>query len=877
MESKKIRQTFIEFFENKGHKIVPSAPMVVKNDPTLMFTNAGMNQFKEIFLGHATPEARRVADTQKCLRVSGKHNDLEEVGHDNYHHTMFEMLGNWSFNDYFKQAAIDYAWELLVDVFGIDPDRLYATVFEGSPEDNLQEDREAYEYWQKYLSPERILTAPKEENFWEMGDTGPCGPCSEIHIDFRSPEERKKYAGNQLVNQDHPLVIELWNLVFIQFNKKADGSLETLPQQHIDTGMGFERLCMVLQNKYSAYETDIFQPIIGKIEEITGYTYQDSDNISIAFRVIADHLRAIAFAVAEGELPSNTGPGYVIRRILRRAVRYAYNYLHRENPLIYQLVPALIDTMGNAFPELESQNDLIAKVIREEEQSFLKTLATGIRMLDQLIDQAKQSNYTEIDGKSAFKLYDTYGFPVDLTRLIVKEHGLNVNEKEFEAEMQKQKSRSREASVMDAEDWIRVGEGEKTRFLGYDQLEAEVYIIQYRKIKTKKHVYYQLVFDQTPFYGESGGQVGDVGYIRSEQEKIDIIDTKLENNIPVHLTKKLPEDLTVPFQAVVNAEKRTSTANNHTATHLLHDALRKILGQHVEQKGSLVHPDYLRFDFSHFQKVSSDEIRQVEHHVNAKIRENLPLEEQRSVPIDTAKQQGAIAFFGEKYADHVRTVRYGNSFELCGGTHAPATGQLGFLKITTETSVASGIRRLEAITGEKAEQYIFQIEDTLERIKDQLKNPKNLEKSVKDLVEENNRQKKQLEAYAREQMKQVKQELLSQQENMDDLHLIVEKVPVDSSDTMKSIAFQLKNEVENLVLIMGAVVNGKPNLTIMISENLVHQRQLDAGAIIREAAKEINGGGGGQAFFATAGGKNPEGIEAALQKAREHIQLALSS
>lgn len=876
MTGNEIRKIFVEFFENKGHKIVQSAPMVIKNDPTLMFTNAGMNQFKELFLGHKAADFSRVADFQKCLRVSGKHNDLEEVGHDNYHHTMFEMLGNWSFNDYFKKEAIGFAWELLIDVYKIPAEQIYVTIFGGDEKDNLEKDTDAFEYWKEYLPEDKILSYGKKDNFWEMGDTGPCGPCSEIHIDLRSETEQKKQPGHELVNQNHPLVIEIWNLVFIQFNRKSNGSLDLLPQKHIDTGMGLERLCMVLQNKHSAYETDLFLPLIKKLEQLSGVDYGADNNTEVAFRVITDHLRAVSFAIADGELPSNTGAGYVIRRILRRAVRYAYTYLKLNQPVINQLVPALVDTMGTAYPELESQQHLISKVIKEEELSFLKTLANGIQLLDQLMNEAKQNNQKEISGESAFKLYDTYGFPFDLTRLILNENGFSVDEKTFRVELQKQKSRSRDASITDTEDWVDVNNIEDTQFVGYDELSTQVKIIKYRKVQSKGNVLYQLILDKTPFYSEGGGQIGDTGYIEDNNEKIQILDTKKENNIPLHITKKLPQDVAGTFNAVVYTEKRSSTANNHTATHLMHYALREVLGEHVEQKGSFVHPDYLRFDFSHFQKVSEEEVRKVEQLVNKKIRENIRLEENRSIPLEEAKKHGAVAFFGEKYGETVRTVRFGDSYELCGGTHVQATGQIGMFKITSESSVAAGIRRIEAITGYQAEKYLYGLEEKMKQLNELLKNPKDLIRSINDLLKENNNLRKQAEAFAREKIKQTKNELLQKKQSVNGINLIVENISFDSVDTIKNLAFQLKNEMDDVILVIGSVIHNRPNLAIMISDKLVENKKLNAGNIIREASKEIKGGGGGQPFFATAGGKYSEGIEAALNKAKEMILDAIN-
>ncbi|MFO8235293.1 MAG: alanine--tRNA ligase [Bacteroidales bacterium] len=877
MESKKIRNAFFEFFREKSHTIVPSAPMVVKDDPTLMFINAGMNQFKDIFLGNQKPQNKRVADSQKCMRVSGKHNDLEEVGHDTYHHTMFEMLGNWSFGDYFKKEAIAFAWEFLIDKLGISEDRLYATVFKGDKTEGLELDAEALEHWKKHLPEEHILTGEKKDNFWEMGDTGPCGPCSEIHIDLRNDEDRKKKAGSALVNKDHPEVIEIWNLVFIQFNRKADGSLDSLPQKHVDTGMGFERLCMVMQNKLSSYDTDIFQNIIQELSKISGKKYGEKQKTDIAMRVVSDHLRAISFSVADGQLPSNTKAGYVIRRILRRAVRYGYTYLNQQEPFIYKLVPTLIQVMGEAFPELVSQQNLIEKVIKEEEQAFLKTLDTGIKMLDQVIDKTKAKNNNEVDGKTAFELYDTYGFPVDLTNLILKEHGLVMNHKEFNKELEKQKSRSRNATKIETGDWEKVhnrGDGE---FIGYEHLETEVQITQYRKIKKKNKELYQLVFNNTPFYAESGGQVGDTGYLLENGEKISIIDTKKENNITVHYATKLPADPSAKFKAVVDSEKRKKTANNHTATHLLHHALRKVLGQHVEQKGSLVHSDYLRFDYSHFQKPTKAELEKIEKIVNYLIRRNLKREEKRNIPLKEAKAMGATALFGEKYSDTVRVIQFGETVELCGGTHVDATGQIGLFKITTETAISSGIRRIEAITADKAEEYIRQKINVLDEISNLLNTPKNPQKNIEKLIKENTDLKKQIELLQQQRVKNIKSELLNKAENINGINLITEIVEIDSAAAMKNLAFQMKKETENLILFLGANIKGKPNLSLMISENLVQNNNLNANEIINEAAREIKGGGGGQSFYATAGGKDSERIQAALDKGKKIINEKINS
>lgn len=872
MNSKAIRKAFLDFFISKQHTIVDSAPMVVKNDPTLMFTNAGMNQFKDIFLGNQAAKAARVADTQKCLRVSGKHNDLEEVGHDTYHHTMFEMLGNWSFGDYFKEEAIDWAWEFLHDKMGIAADRMYATVFEGSEDDNLGLDVEAQKIWLKHLPADRVLNGSKKDNFWEMGDTGPCGPCSELHVDLRDDEERAKVPGVDLVNQDHPLVIEIWNLVFIQFNRKANGSLEELPAKHVDTGMGFERLCMIIQGKKSNYDTDVFQPVIGKLGTLSNKKYGENEKDDIAMRVIADHLRAIAFAIADGQLPSNNKAGYVIRRILRRAVRYGYTFLGFREPFIYQLVETLKENMGDAFPELQAQQVLIEKVIKEEEESFLRTLSTGIKLLDELIGKAADNNKNVIEGKDAFVLYDTYGFPLDLTELIARENGLSVDEAGFNKEMEAQKNRSRNAAQQETDDWVELIKIESTAFLGYDQLEAEIRIARYRKVVQKKKSFYQLVFDQTPFYGEAGGQVGDQGYLEANGVKTPVFDTQKENNLTVHLVEKLPENPEQVFKAVVNGDRRKQIASNHTATHLLHAALREVLGTHVEQKGSLVNADHLRFDFSHFQKVTDEELAKVEALVNKKIRENANLEEKRAIPMDEAKELGAMMLFGEKYGDAVRVIKFGESVELCGGTHAEATGQIGLLKIVSEGAVAAGIRRIEAITAARAEKYVNDQLGLLQTIKDTIKGSKDVVESIATLMKQNNELSKQIEDFQRESLKIVKANLKSKVMMERGVNIIAERVEVDNAGLLKDLVFQLKAEIENLFLVIGADIDGKPMLTVMISDNVVADKDLHAGKIVREAGKEIKGGGGGQPFYATAGGKDVNGLQAAIEKARSFIR-----
>ena len=865
--SKEIRNAFLDFFKEKNHQIVNSAPMVVKGDPTLMFTNAGMNQFKDQFLGNEPIKYPRVADTQKCLRVSGKHNDLEEVGLDTYHHTMFEMLGNWSFGDYFKKEAVDWAWEFLVTRMGISAERLYATVFEGSSDDNLERDDEAAGFWERYLPKDRILNGNKKDNFWEMGDSGPCGPCSEIHVDLRPEDDRAKIPGRELVNKDHPLVIEIWNLVFIQFNRKADGSLQELPAKHVDTGMGFERLCMALQGVTSNYDTDIFQNIITEIEKLSNVKYGVGEKTDIAMRVIADHLRAVAFAIADGQLPSNNKAGYVIRRILRRAVRYGYTFLNFRESFIYRLTEVLKNTMGDAFPELTAQQQLIEKVIKEEEESFLHTLSTGIKLLDEIISKVRNENGTRISGKDAFALYDTFGFPLDLTALIARENGLGIDEQEFTAEMEMQKNRSRNAAQLETGDWVEIRKTDQTEFLGYDATEAEVRIARYRKVTQKKKSYWQLVFDQTPFYGESGGQVGDSGYIEAGGVKTPVFDTQKENNLTVHLAEKLPENPEQTFRAVVNLGKRTETANNHTATHLLHAALREVLGTHVEQKGSLVNSDHLRFDFSHFQKMTEEEMEQVEALVNEKIRANTPQEENREMPMEKAQEMGAMMLFGEKYGESVRVIKFGESVELCGGTHVAATGQIGLFKIVSESAIAAGVRRIEAITGKRAETYVNDQIKTLKSIRELLKGSKDIFAGVTSLQKENTELTKKMEAFGRERLKMLKSALKSKILAENGTNIIADQVDVDNAAMMKDLAFQLKNEVDNLFLVLGADIDGKPNLTVMISENLVNEKGLNAGKIVREAGREIKGGGGGQPFYATAGGKDSSGIQAAIEKA----------
>lgn len=865
MKAVEVRQSFLDFFASKQHKIVPSAPMVVKDDPTLMFTNAGMNQFKDIFLGNAPITSARIANSQKCLRVSGKHNDLEEVGHDSYHHTMFEMLGNWSFGDYFKQEAIDWAWEYLTDVLKIDKNRLYASVFEGNTDDGIEKDEEAYQQWLKHLPAQRIVNGNKKDNFWEMGDTGPCGPCSEIHIDLRADDERNVLPGQELVNKDHPEVIEIWNLVFIQYNRKADGSLVLLPQKHIDTGMGFERLCRVMQKKGSNYDTDVFQSIIREIAAITGIKYGAGKDSDVAMRVIADHIRTISFAITDGQLPSNNKAGYVIRRILRRAVRYAYTFLGVKQPFMARLLPALIESMGIAYPELEARKDLIGKVITEEEESFLRTLSTGITMLDRIIEETQKQNYKVVDGKVAFELYDTFGFPLDLTELILKENGLVVDRKAFELEMEAQKQRARNASTVETDDWVQLIPDDKEEFIGYDFLEADVNLVRYRKVKSKNKELFQLVFNITPFYAESGGQVGDSGYIEANGERVAIMDTKRENNLIIHIAEKLPLDLKARFKAVVDGNKRQMTANNHTATHLLHKALREVLGDHVEQKGSLVHPDYLRFDFAHYQKVSDEELRLIEKKVNQEIRKNYLLEEHRELPIQKAKEMGAVALFGEKYGDIVRTIGFGESIELCGGTHVMATGQIGIFRILSEASIAAGIRRIEAVTADKAEEMIDGQSDLLRELGNMFKNQLNIRKNIETLLQENSLLSKQLDGLKQSMMNIEKRSLIDSAANVNGVIVIKAVVKPFLAGNLKDLAFQLRSDIDGeMVALLGGESDGKAQLAIIVSESLTEMGKINAVELVKQVSKEIQGGGGGQAFFATAGGKNPSGLESAL-------------
>ena len=863
MTSKEIRESYKSFFASKGHQIVPSAPMVVKGDPTLMFTNAGMNQFKDIILGHAEIKYPRVADSQKCLRVSGKHNDLEEVGHDTYHHTMFEMLGNWSFGDYFKKEAIEWAWEFLTEVLKVDKSRLYVTVFEGAEDEGLHRDEEAAGYWAQYLPQERVLNGNKHDNFWEMGDQGPCGPCSEIHIDIRSEEERKAVDGLTLVNQGHPQVIEIWNLVFMQFNRKADGSLDSLPNHVIDTGMGFERLCMAIQGKTSNYDTDVFTPIIQAISTLTGVNYGADAKSDVAMRVIADHIRTIAFAITDGQLPSNAKAGYVIRRILRRAVRYGYTFLGRRDAFMYSLIPALIDSMGDAYPELIKGKDLIQRVIKEEEESFLRTLETGIRLLEKKIEELG-SNKT-LSGDDAFILYDTYGFPLDLTALILSEHGCSLDEEGFNVAMEAQRARARNAAALDTEDWVILREGETT-FLGYDYTECDTEILRYRKVKQKNKEYYQVVLSSTPFYAEMGGQVGDSGYLTDGTTKYEVFDTKRENNLPVHLMTKLPEDASCELTAVINIEKRHAAEANHTATHLLHEALREILGTHVEQKGSFVSPDVLRFDFSHFSKVEPSDLRKVEQLVNERIRENFPREEFRNVPIAEAQSMGAMALFGEKYGEEVRVLKYGTSIELCGGTHVSATGRIGFFRIISESSVAAGVRRIEAVTGVGAEKMLYQVEDLLKEVKELFNNNPQIITAIKKTIEENAELAQQVQAALKKRVASVKQHLLSQREELGGVRIFKVQQNV-SAELIKDLAFQIAGELTESFIFIGATdEGGKPNLTLMLSRDLVESKGWNASNILRSAAKHIQGGGGGQPHFATAGGKRVEGLDEAVQQ-----------
>ena len=879
MTANEVRESYKKFFEGKGHKIVPSAPMVIKDDPTLMFTNAGMNQWKDIILGTKDPgkDVRRV-DSQKCLRVSGKHNDLEEVGHDTYHHTMFEMLGNWSFGDYFKEGAIDYAWEYLVDVLHLNPEDLYVTVFEGSKEEGLSRDDEAAKYWAKHVKPDHIINGNKHDNFWEMGETGPCGPCTEIHVDSRTPEEKAKIPGRELVNKDNPQVIEIWNVVFMQYNRKADGSLEPLPMHVIDTGMGFERLVRMLQDKHSNYDTDIFQPIIQQIEALSHQQYgfttptgklgegsTEQEKIDIAMRVVADHLRAVAFSIADGQLPSNAKAGYVIRRILRRAVRYAYTFLNQKEAFLYKLLPTLVHEMGAAYPELPAQQELISRVIKEEEDSFLRTLEKGINLLNADMDELTTQGKTELPGTQAFRLFDTYGFPFDLTELICREKGFTVDEKGFDEEMAKQKARARNAAAVENGDWEVVREGEQA-FVGYDYTEHTTHILRYRKVTQKKNTFYELVLDFTPFYGEMGGQVGDQGVLVNDDETIEVLDTKRENNQSIHIVKTLPKNLQAEFMACVDTEKRNASAANHTATHLLDYTLKQVLGDHVEQKGSYVDPTTLRFDFSHFQKVSDEELRQVEQLVNQMIREDFPLDEHRDTPLEEAKALGAVAIFGEKYGDKVRVVRFGPSCEFCGGIHATSTGRIGFFKIMSESSVAAGIRRIEALTGKACEDAIYAATDTMNDLKAMFNNTKDLKASIEKFISEHDELSKELERFQAQAVERTKEMLLSRIKEVNGISVITAVLPIEPA-AAKDLVFKLREAVpQKLVAVIGSTAHNKPLLTVMFSDDMVKEHQLNAGQIIREAAKLIQGGGGGQPHYAQAGGKNIDGMNAAVDK-----------
>ena len=865
MTANEIRDSFKQFFESKRHAIVPSAPMVIKDDPTLMFTNAGMNQWKDVILGTVEPEPRRRADSQKCLRVSGKHNDLEEVGHDTYHHTMFEMLGNWSFGDYFKEGAIDMAWEYLVDVLKLNPKDLYVTVFEGSTEEGLERDEEAATYWAKHVPADHILNGNKHDNFWEMGDTGPCGPCSEIHLDSRTPEEKAQTAGRDLVNKDNPQVIEIWNLVFMQYNRKADGSLERLSMNVIDTGMGFERLVRAIQGKHSNYDTDIFQPFIQEISRRSGFRYGEQESVDVAMRVVADHLRAVAFSIADGQLPGNAKAGYVIRRILRRAVRYAYTFLEQKEAFIYQLVPTLVAEMGGAYPELAAQQTLISRVIKEEEESFLRTLDKGISMLNDAMDELKKQGKTLLDGTQAFRLFDTYGFPLDLTELICREHGITVDGQQFDGEMQKQKARARNAAQVENSDWVELRAGEQ-QFVGYDYTEYECSILRYRQVTQKKNTFYELVLDHTPFYGEMGGQVGDCGVLVNEDETVNIIDTKRENGQSIHIVNELPKHPEATFMACVDTDKREGSAANHTATHLLHLALKRVLGDHVEQKGSFVSPDTLRFDFSHFQKMSDEEVRNVERMVNDMIRQDLPLDEHRDTPMAEAKQLGAVALFGEKYGDKVRVVRFGESCELCGGIHAHSTGRIGFFKIISESSVAAGVRRIEAKTGRECEELLYQLEDSLNAVKALFNNAKDLQGVIRKYIDEHDTMKKEIENFQSQAVSRLKEQLIGKARETNGVKVITTVMPL-TPDAAKDLAFKIRQELpEGLLCVIGTIYQEKPLLTVMLSEDMVKERQLNAGQMVREAAKLIQGGGGGQPHFATAGGKDKDGLSAAVDK-----------
>ena len=885
MTANEIRDSYKKFFESKGHVIVPSAPMVIKDDPTLMFTNAGMNQWKDIILGTKQPEPRRRTDSQKCLRVSGKHNDLEEVGHDTYHHTMFEMLGNWSFGDYFKEGAIDYAWEYLVDVLHLDPEDLYVTVFEGSPEENIPRDNEAASYWAKHLPQDHIIDGNKHDNFWEMGDTGPCGPCSEIHVDSRPAEEKAKMPGRELVNKDDPQVIEIWNIVFMQFNRKSDGSLQPLPMHVIDTGMGFERLVRMLQGKHSNYDTDIFQPIIKRIEQLSGKQYgfstptgsngecaNEQEKTDVAMRVVADHLRAVAFSIADGQLPSNAKAGYVIRRILRRAVRYAYTFLDQKSAFMFKLMPVLVQEMGQAYPELLAQQELIGRVMKEEEDSFLRTLEKGINLLNGDMDELKAHAQTQLDGASAFRLFDTYGFPLDLTELICRENGYTVDEQGFNEEMEKQKARARNAAVVENGDWQVLREGEQ-EFVGYDYTEYECHILRYRRVTQKKNTFYEVVLDHTPFYGEMGGQVGDTGVLVSENETVEITDTKRENNQSIHIIRQLPQDPSADFMACVDIDKRNASAANHTATHLLDYALKQVLGEHVEQKGSYVDADTLRFDFSHFQKVTPEELRQVERMVNGMIRQDFAMEEHRDTPMEEAREMGAVAVFGEKYGDKVRVVRFGPSCEFCGGIHAKSTGRIGFFKIVSESSVAAGVRRIEALTGKACEEALYSVEDTLNEVRALFNNAKDLQGVIRKYIDDNDEMRREIERFRAQKVEQLKDQLVAAATTVNGVKVVRAVLPIDAASA-KDLVFKVRQEIpENLLCVVGSVADGKLMLSLMLSEDLVNDHGLNAGKMVRESAKLIQGGGGGQPHYAQAGGKNADGLSAAIDKIVELANL----
>jgi len=888
MNSGEIRQKFLEYFKEKGHQIVPSAPLVVKDDPSLMFTNAGMNQFKEYFLGTKKADHTRVADTQKCLRVSGKHNDLEEVGIDTYHHTMFEMLGNWSFGDYFKREAIAWGWELLVKVFKLPEARMYATVFGGDARDNLEADHEAFELWKEILPESRIIYGSRKDNFWEMGDTGPCGPCSEIHIDLRPEHEIEHIPGKDLVNKDHPMVIEIWNLVFIQFNRKSDGSLQNLPQKHVDTGMGFERLVMAIQGKTSNYDTDVFQPLIEHISAKAGAEYGDSKSKDIAIRVIADHVRAVAFAIADGQLPSNNGAGYVIRRILRRAIRYGFSELKFDQPFIFELVKVLADQLGAVFPEILQQQDFISKVIFEEEQSFLKTLDKGLKIFEDASKEARKDNLTgdqsriQLSGATAFKLYDTYGFPIDLTLLMAREKGMSVDMKGFEAAMHQQKDRSRTAGAQDQGDWTVLDDHTEVEFLGYEALESEAKLLRYRSFEQKGNRLYHLVLDRTPFYAESGGQVGDTGFIISGDEKIRVIDTQKEHELIVHVTEVLPSNPEAPVQCIVDRKKRHLTENNHSSTHLLHAALREVLGDHVQQRGSLVDEHGLRFDFSHFAKLTEEELDRIEQIVNEKIREDIVLDERENVKLEEAKKMGAMALFGEKYGKYVRVIAFDPAYsvELCGGTHVASTGKIGFFKIISESSIAAGVRRIEAITAESAEKFVRDQIHTLDHIKGLFNNPKDIEKTIRDLVEEKNKLLKTVDHLQTEKAQLVKADLLDSVREKGDVSILVKKISLPNADALKKLSFELKNEINRIIAVLAADINGRPQVSVVISESMVEKYSLNAGSIVKELAREINGGGGGQPFFATAGGKDLAGLDRVISKAMdiiEELDIAIES